>query len=73
MLGMERKPNWPLIAAIGVAHLGIATLTWRDIRNRPADQIRGSKRAWRILSALNSGNSLVYWVIGRRRAPAAGK
>ena len=64
---MNRKPNKLLLVAIGVGHLAIATLTWRDIRNRPEDEIRGSKRVWRVLSAANSANSAVYWLFGRKR------
>ena len=31
-----------------------------------AGQIRGSKRFWRVVIALNPGNSLLYWLFGRR-------
>ena len=64
---MKRKPNKLLLALIGVAHLGITAWTWRDIQRRPADQIRGNKTFWRTVSALNSGNSAIYWLAGRRR------
>ena len=64
---MNRKPNKLVLVAIGVGHLVIATLTWRDIRSRRDDEIRGSKWVWRVLSAANSGNSAVYWLVGRKR------
>lgn len=64
---MKRKPNKSVLAAIGAAHLGIVAWTWRDIRRQPAEQIRGSKRLWRLLSAVNTGGSVTYWLIGRRR------
>jgi len=49
-------------------HLLVTSLVWRDIRNRPADRIRGSKRLWRLATAANSGNSVLYPLIGRKRA-----
>ena len=65
---MKRRPNKFVLAAIGVVHLTVVTLTWQDIRRRPADQIRGSKTLWRILSAANTTGSGAYWLFGRRRA-----
>jgi hypothetical protein len=68
---MKRKPNKYVLAAVAVAHLTIVALTWRDIRERPAEQIRGSKGLWRFLSAINMGNSAAYWLFGRRRGESA--
>ncbi|HEX6858567.1 MAG TPA: hypothetical protein VF204_24995 [Streptosporangiaceae bacterium] len=65
---MKRRPNKFVLAAIGVVHLTVVTLTWRDIRQRPEDQIRGSKKLWRVLSAANTAGSGAYWLAGRRRA-----
>lgn len=64
----RRKPNKLVLLFVAVLHLLVTTLTWRDIANRPARDIRGSKTLWRILSALNSINSVAYLLIGRRRA-----
>lgn len=72
--GMRRKPDKLMLLAIGVAHAGITAWTWRDIRQRPTEQIRGSKRLWRVLSALSTGNSAAYWLAGRRYGgPPGGK
>ena len=30
--------------------------------------MRGPVRFWRVLITLNPGNSLLYWLVGRRRA-----
>ena len=65
----NKKPSKPLLTAIGLAHVTFATLTWRDIRGRSQDEIRGSKRIWRIATGLNSGASVAYWLAGRRRHP----
>lgn len=62
----KKKPSKRLLAAIGVAHAAVAALTWRDLRSRSSDEVRGSKRVWRIASGLNSGASVAYWLAGRR-------
>ncbi len=64
---MERKPNKFVLAAVGLVHVAIVALTWRDISARPVEQIRGNKRFWRVFSALNTANAGLYWLIGRRR------
>jgi hypothetical protein len=63
----QKKPSKQLLAAIGLAHATVAALTWRDIRGRSQDEVRGSKRIWRIATGLNSGASVAYWLGGRRR------
>jgi hypothetical protein len=60
------KPK--LYAALLVAHLVVTSLTWRDIRSRSDQELRGSKRLWRLASASNMSNSLVYYLVGRKRA-----
>lgn len=47
-------------------HLLAVALTWRDIRHRRPDQLRGSKRTWRLLSAVNTLGAGAYWLAGRR-------
>jgi hypothetical protein len=64
----KRKPNKLVLAIIGVVHLTAVTLTWRDLRSRPAAQVRGPKRIWQVASALNTSGSVAYWLFGRRRA-----
>lgn len=64
----QRKPNNVVLAIIAVVHLTAVTLTWRDLRSRPAAQVRGPKRIWQVASALNTTGSAAYWLFGRRRA-----
>jgi hypothetical protein len=64
----NRRPNKLVLAVIGVVHLTVMTLTWRDLRSRPAGQVRGNKKVWRVASALNTTGSAAYWLFGRRRA-----
>jgi len=44
----------------------MAVLAWRDMSSRSDAQIRGTKRLWRVFVLLNPGNSLLYWLLGRR-------
>ena len=67
-MAAKRKPNKLVIAIIAVVHLTALTLTWRDLRSRPARQVRGPKKAWQVASALNTSGSAAYWLFGRRRA-----
>lgn len=67
---MTDRKGVAAFGAILLAHAAITTITWRDIARRADGQVRGSKKAWRIASALNTGGSLAYLVAGRRRLPA---
>ena len=69
MAAMERKPNKYVIVALAVVHVVVVTLTWRDIRSRPPEQVRGAKKFWLVVSSLNMGNAAIYWLVGRRRGP----
>ena len=50
-----------------VAHVFLTALVWRDISRRDPAELRGSKTLWRVLTAMNTGNHALYWIIGRRR------
>jgi hypothetical protein len=65
------QPNKWLLAVLSVAHVVVTALVWRDISRQPAGRVRGSKRFWRVFTALNMGNSVVYLVVGRRRPRVA--
>jgi hypothetical protein len=58
------------VAALVGAHITVTALTWRDLQSRTEDQVRGPKRLWQFLSALQMGNSLAYWVFARKSGPA---
>jgi hypothetical protein len=63
---MKRRRPPAAVAGLGAAATASAALAWRDLNRRTPAQIRGSKRLWRILLTLNPGNSLLYWLLGRR-------
>jgi hypothetical protein len=62
---MESKASKALMLIL-TGHALIAAWTWRDIRQSPVEQVRGSKTFWRIASAVNTLGSAGYWLIGRR-------
>jgi hypothetical protein len=64
---VKRTPSPKVLAAIVVGHLVLTTLAWRDIGHRTDDQIRGSKKVWRVATGANSVNSLAYFIFGRKR------
>jgi hypothetical protein len=59
-------PNKSLLAGLLAAETVSAVLAWRDLRRRSDDQLRGTKRFWRVLISINPGNSIGYWAFGRR-------
>ena len=63
---MTRRRPPAAVAGLGAAATVSAALAWRDLNRRTPAQIRGSKRLWRILLTLNPGNSVLYWLLGRR-------
>ena len=63
------RPPAAFWAVLAVAHVTVTALTWRDLRHRPAGQVRGSKRFWQVFTALNMGDSVLYWLFARRPSP----
>jgi hypothetical protein len=62
---MSKQRKW-LLAVLIPIEVVLAALAWRDLRRRPDDRVRGKKRLWRLLLLLNPGNSVLYWLFGRR-------
>ena len=67
---MLQRKNIMRVIPVLVAHAAITAVTWRDIQRRPADQMRGSKRLWRLASAVNTVGSVAYVAVGRKRSHA---
>jgi hypothetical protein len=61
-----KKPNKPVLAVVIAAQMVSCAFAWRDLARRSADQVRGPKNLWRVFITVNPGNSIVYWLIGRR-------
>jgi hypothetical protein len=62
---MRRPPKPVLLAIVGVEAVS-ALVAWRDLSARPDSDVRGNKKFWRVFVLLNPGNSLLYWIVGRR-------
>jgi hypothetical protein len=55
------------IVLIGSVQLALLATALRDLRRRPAGEIRGDKRLWVALSFVNFAGPIAYFLIGRRR------
>ena len=64
--------NRRLMAVAGVIEVVLLAATLIDLKRRPADQIRGSKRMWRALAFINVIGPIAYFTFGRRRQRVAG-
>ena len=73
---MAAKKRWSerskvsrgLIVVTGVVELALLAATLVDIKRRPADQIKGSKRMWTALAFVNIVGPISYFAFGRRRS-----
>lgn len=57
-----------IFAVIVLIEVIFAAAAWRDLARRTDDEIRGNRNFWRVVVLLNPGNSLFYWLLGRRGA-----
>ena len=62
---MQKPPKEVVVVVVAVQAVS-AAFAFRDLARRTDEQVRGSKLLWRILIGINPGNSLAYWVLGRR-------
>jgi hypothetical protein len=60
-----------LIIVTGVVEVALLAATLVDLKRRPADQIRGSKRMWTALAFVNIVGPIAYFALGRRRGASA--
>ena len=60
------KPSRPALVALVIVHIIVTAFTLRDLSQRTDTQVRGPRWFWRVFTPLNLGNSLVYWLIGRK-------
>jgi hypothetical protein len=57
-----------LILAGGLVEAVLTAVALRDLRRRPADQVRGPKPAWFLASFVQPVGPLAYLLLGRREA-----
>lgn len=51
---------------VGVVQLALAGIAWADLARRPPERVRGPKRLWGWVIAVNWVGPLSYFVWGRR-------
>lgn len=56
------------IVLVGALQLGLLVAALIDIRQRPADEINGSKRLWAAIVFVSFVGPLAYFLFGRKRA-----
>ncbi len=61
------RRNRRLMTVTGVVEVVLLAATLVDIKSRPAEQIRGSKRMWTALAFINIIGPIAYFTFGRRR------
>ena len=72
---MATKKKWSelstrsrrLVTITGVIEMALLAATLVDLKRRPAEQIKGSKRLWTALAFVNIIGPVAYFTIGRRR------
>ena len=77
---MTTKKKWSelssrsrrLVVVTGVVEVALLVAALIDIKRRPADQIKGSKRMWTALAFVNIFGPLAYFTFGRRRQRGVG-
>ncbi|MEZ4769224.1 MAG: PLDc N-terminal domain-containing protein [Caldilineales bacterium] len=73
---MGKRKNWrelsPLQKAIlviaGILEILLLGAALMDLRRRPAEQIKGSKRVWTMVAFINYVGPIAYFLFGRKRA-----
>jgi hypothetical protein len=60
-----RRPPASIMVA-GVIQVFLAAAALLDLRRRPSDQVRGSKKLWAAAAFVNFVGPLAYFVFGRR-------
>ncbi len=65
----ELSPRSRTLIKVGaVVQFALLAYAWLDLRRRPAEQLRGSKRLWKRAVFVNFVGPLAYLLVGRRKA-----
>lgn len=73
---MAQKKKWAdlsptqqkVIIVSGIVEVALTTWCLRDLRRRPADQVRGPKALWAPAMSVQPFGPLAYLALGRREA-----
>jgi len=71
---MDKRKRWSelstrqrsSIMVAGVLQVLLAAAALLDLRRRPSDQVRGSKKLWAAAAFVNFVGPLAYFAFGRR-------
>jgi hypothetical protein len=71
---MDRRKQWSdlsprqqrSVIAGGVVQVLLAAAALLDLRRRPAEEVRGSKKLWAAANMVNFVGPLAYFLFGRR-------
>jgi hypothetical protein len=74
----KKKKSWSdlssaektMAVVTGLVQLALLTLAVRDLRRRPAAQVRGPKGLWYAVSLINFIGPITYFIAGRKPALA---
>jgi hypothetical protein len=60
------RPQQRAIMAAGAIQVLLAAAALLDLRRRPSEQVRGSKKLWAAAAFVNFVGPLAYFTFGRR-------
>lgn len=60
-------PQRATIVGAGLVQISLTIAALRDLRRRPAEQVKGRKSLWVAASFVNFVGPLAYFAFGRRR------
>ena len=79
--GVPMKKRWSdlsernrrIITVVAIVEAALKAAMLMDLKRRPADQVKGSKKVWALSTIVNSAGiiPLAYFAFGRKRAPKA--
>lgn len=76
---MAQRKQWKNVSPVakagaivaGIIQLSLLVSALADVRRRPAEQVRGPKWVWAMVSFINFVGPISYFLFGRKRAPQA--
>lgn len=55
-----------LLVAAGIAQVVLLSIAHGDLTRRSQDEVRGPKRAWRLITLIDFVGPIAYFIAGRR-------
>jgi hypothetical protein len=64
------KPQRTAVVVIGAAEVVMTTIALVDLARRPAENVRGKKAVWALVSFVQPFGPIAYLTLGRKRSKA---